>query len=179
MMSKYAWSPGRINRSEKTCGCGLHRPRALELEEHRRLGNVHPERHVGQAVLLEHRTELLGGPPLEPDGRRDGALQAGVAADRVRLVVPLRELQPVRLRRGPEIPDPRRTRSRDQRVALALVERPVPDVGARGISDVAGLEQQDRAEIGRFELFANASEPVVAEASEVDAVLPVDPMQAR
>src|SRR5207344_2638013 len=119
------------------------------------------------------------GPPLEPDGRRDGALQAGIAADRVRLVVPLRELQPMRLRRGPEIPDARRTRPRDQRVALALVERPIPDVGARGVPDVARLEQQDRAQIGRFELFANAGEPVVAEAPEVDAVLPVDPMEAR
>ncbi len=31
MMSKNAWSPGRIIRSEKTCGCGLHRSPAIEL----------------------------------------------------------------------------------------------------------------------------------------------------
>jgi len=51
-------------------------------------------------------------------------------------------------------------------------------VGAGCVPDVAGLEQQDRAKIGRLELFANASEPVIAEALEVDAVLPVDPVQA-
>ena len=31
MMSKYAVSPGRISRSENTCGCGLHRSPEMEL----------------------------------------------------------------------------------------------------------------------------------------------------
>ena len=34
-------------------------------------------------------------------------------------------------------------------------------------------------EIGRLELFPNPGQPVVAETVEVDAVLPVDPVEAR
>jgi hypothetical protein len=31
MMSKNAWSPGRMNRSVKLWGCGLHRSPEIEL----------------------------------------------------------------------------------------------------------------------------------------------------
>jgi hypothetical protein len=31
MMSKKAWSPGRIRRSVKLCGCGLQRSPEIEL----------------------------------------------------------------------------------------------------------------------------------------------------
>ncbi len=54
----------------------------------------------------------------------------------------------MRLRGRAEVPDPRPSGARDQRVALSLVERPIADVGARRIADVARLEQEDGSEVG-------------------------------
>ena len=150
----------------------------LQLQEDRGLGDVDAERHVADAVLPQDRADLLGRAALQPDDRRDGALQTGVAADRVGLVVPLGELEPVRLGGRAEVPDARRSRPRDQGVPLALVERPVADVRAGRVPDVAGLEQQERSEVRGLQLRANAGEPVLAEAVEVDAVLPVHPGEA-
>ena len=153
-------------------------PRALQLEEHGGLGQVDAERHVADPVLLQHGADLLGRALLEADRRRDGSLQAGVAADRVRHVVELRELQTMRLRGRTEVPDPRRPGAGDQRVALTLVERPVADVGAGRVADVARLEQQHRAQVGGLELFLHPREPVAAQAVEVHTVLPVDAMES-
>ena len=100
------------------------------------------------------------GARLQADARVDRALQSGVAADRVRLVVQVRELQPVRLRRRAEVEDPRRPGPREQRVALALVERPVADLRAGDVADVARLEQQERTEVGGLERLPGPVQPV-------------------
>ena len=80
---------------------------------------------------LAHRARL------QADTRMDRALQPGVAADRVRLVVEVGQLQAVRLGGRAEVEDPRPPGPREQRVALALVERPVADLGRRDVADVA------------------------------------------
>jgi hypothetical protein len=46
-------------------------------------------------------------------------------------------------------------------------------VRAGRIPDVAGLEQQDRAQIGGVELLLDTLQAVLPEAIEVDAILPV------
>src|SRR6266511_1380809 len=155
-------------------------PGALELEEDGSLGDVDSERHTTDALLVERRADLLGRPPLQPDDRRDRALEPCVAADRIRLVVELWQLESMRFGSRTEVPDPRgAARPRHQRVSLALVEPPVADVRAGRVPDVARLEEQDRTQIRYLQLLANPAEPIVAEAVEVDAVLPVDSVDAR
>ena len=117
----------------------------LQLEEDRRLGDVDAQRHVADAVLGQDRLDLRDGALLQPDARMDRALQAGVAADRVRLVEQVRQLAAVRLGGRAEVEDPRAPGARQQRVALALVERPVADLRPGDVADVAGLEQQQGA----------------------------------
>ena len=111
-----------------------------------------------------------------PTGR-DGALQAGVAADRVLGVVQWGSWRRWALAALAEVPDPGPAGARDQRVALTLVERPVPDVGAGGVADVARLEQQDGPEVGGLERLAHAGQPVLPQPFGVDAVLPVDDVE--
>jgi hypothetical protein len=148
--------------------------RLRERQEDRRLGHVHPQGKVADAVLLHDRADLPRGTRLQADARVDRALQARVPADRVRLVVQVRQLQPVGLRGRAEVEDPRATRAREQRVPLALVERPVPDLRGGQVADVAGLEQQQRPQLRGLERLAGAFEPIGAQAFEVDPDLPVD-----
>src|SRR5438552_3138520 len=54
MMSKNAWSPGRMMRSVKLCGCGLHRP-------------AHA-RHAGERLALG---DLRGVETMVPRGRAE------------------------------------------------------------------------------------------------------------
>ncbi len=96
-------------------------------------------------------------------------------ADGVRLVVQVGELQAVGLGRRAEVEDPWPAGSREQGVALALVERPVADLRRRDVPDVAGLEQEQSTQLGRLERLLRAIEAVGAESFEVDADLPVDP----
>ena len=154
-------------------------PRGDELEEHRRLRHVDAERHVRDAVLGHDRPDLLRGARLQPDARVDRALQPGVPPDRVRGVVQVRELQAVRLGRGAEVEDPGPPGAREEGVPLPLVEGPVPDLRAGDVADVAGLEQQQRAEVGRLERLPGPVEPVRPQPLEVDTDLPVDAGDAR
>ena len=146
----------------------------LEGEEHGRLRHVDPERLAGHAVVGEGGGDLRCRSLMEPGLGADGALEPGVAADRVGLVVQPGELQPVRLGRRTEVPDPRRALACDQRPALPLVERPVADVGRRGVADVGRLEQKQRPQLEAVEDFANPGQTVIAQSVEVDPVLPVD-----
>ena len=153
-------------------------PRLHQLEEDRRLRDVDAERHVADAVLGHDRPDLLHGARLEAHARMDRALEPRVPADRVRLVVQVGELQPMGLGRRAEVEDPRPPGAREQGVALALVERPVADLGAGDVADVARLEQEQGAELGGVQRLLGAGEPIGAEALEVDADLPVDPSDA-
>ena len=57
-------------------------PAACELEQHRRLDDVHAEGHVGHALLAQDRLDLRAGRAIRPDVGRDRAPQAVVAAAR-------------------------------------------------------------------------------------------------
>ena len=121
-----------------------------ELEEDRRLGDVDAERHVGHAVL---RAGSTGSParraPAEPDRGRIAPCSPVLPPTEFVVVVQMRQLEPVRLRRRPEVPRSAAAGPREERVALALVERPVADLRARDVADVARLEQEQRAEVAR------------------------------
>ena len=255
-MSKYAWSPGRISRSENTCGCGLHRSPAIELiasTNSEPISNsrscasaddvalpdagleeledvlVHAVDHragLGEQRDLVRALDLAGehhhllpvadvdarraaarGTPWSRPGRRraacrrrrppsarNGAPRPPAAADRrparwrpagrcCRRPSSSRRSSCGSCRRCAFAADPKSQMRGGpvrviKRVALALVERPVADVGAGGVPDVAGLEQQHRAQVGRLELLLHPREPVVAEAVEVDAVLPVNAVES-
>ncbi len=128
---------------------------------------------LAQGVLdLGHR------PCVQAGLRTDGALQPGVAPHRVLGVVQVGQLQAVGLGRRAEVPDLRAALPGDQREALALVERPVPDLGGGGVPDVRRLEQQHRAQVELVEHRPDPGEPVLAQPLEVDPVLPVHPHDA-
>ena len=59
-----------------------------------------------------------------------------------------------------------RPRPGDQRPPLALVERPVADLGGGGVADVGGLEQQHRAEVELVEHLPDPGEPVLRRRSK-------------
>src|SRR2546428_2874137 len=102
-----------------------------------------------------------------------------IAADGIPLVVEVWELQPMRLRGRAEVPNPRAPGSGDERVPFTLVERPVADMRACGVADVAGLEEQQGPQLGGLKLLMDPCEPVPAESLEVDPYLPVDRLRAR
>ena len=82
-----------------------HPSRRPEREEHGGLGEVDAELVLGDPRVLEGALDLAHGARVQPGLRTDRALQPGVAADRVLLVVEVGQLQPVRLRRRAEVPD--------------------------------------------------------------------------
>ena len=224
-MSKKAWSPGRMIRSEKTWGCGLQRsprhrvdvvdvlraeveqvlrdvghqlaladPRlellgdqlvgavdhgargveqddlvdrldlagvehdllrvadgqalGLERGEHRRLDDVHAERHVDDALGAEDLADLAGGRAEQAGIRCDGAAQPDHPGVDVLRAHP-RAVEAMVLRGRAEVPDVRVAAARQQGVAGHLVARPLADVGARDVADVVEVEQQDGADVGR------------------------------
>ncbi len=145
----------------------------LEGEEHRGLGHVDTEGHVADTLFLEDRGDLLGCSLLEASRRGDRPLETGVAADGVLRVHP-RLLEPVRLGGRAEVPDSGLPGTGHQGIPFTLVERPVPDVGAGEVADVARLEEQHRTEIGLLQLLAHPGYPMVAQPFPVDALLPID-----
>src|SRR5918996_542730 len=163
MMSKYAWSPGRMRRAQLTCGGRLHRSPAIEL--------VAPP--FADALVVEDLLDLTRGAFWQAGGRCNGPLQSRVAAVGVLGVEP-GTLLAMGLGGGAEVPDPRLARTREQRVALRLVPGPVPDVRTGHVSDVGRLETQHRAEVRVVQRLPGTFETVRTEAVEVDPLLPVD-----
>ena len=147
---------------------------AGQLEEHLRLGHVDTERHAGDALVLEDGPDLAHRSGDQARFRSDRAGQAGVSTHAVRRVEPWR-LQLVNPRRRSEVPDPRLAGTGEQGPPLHLVERPVADVRGGEVANVGGVEDEQRAEIGRFERSSCPLQSVSPEPLEVDALLPVDP----
>src|SRR5260221_1688508 len=167
MMSKYAWSPGRMSRSVKLWGCGLQR------EEHSRLAHVEAERHLRHAFLHEDVLDFLRRRLEEPDLGADRSAHSGIAGVHVVVVEP-GTVELVVARRRTEIPHPRVAVAGEQAIADELVARPFADHGARHVADVVLVEAQHRTEPGGRERLASARDPVAGQAAEVGALLEVD-----
>src|SRR6266480_883323 len=125
MMSKKAWSPGRIIRSVKLCGWGEQRDlvraldlarvehhllavadleaQALQLEQERRLDQVDAEWHPGDALRDEDRLDLRRRALEQLGLRRHRPAQADHARQAVRRLEP-RRVQAVVLGRRAEVP---------------------------------------------------------------------------
>ena len=104
------------------------------------------------------------------DLARRSTEQAGVRGDRAAqtdhpgvdvLRAQPRAVQPMVLRRRPEVPDVRLAAAGQQRVAGHLVAGPLPDVCARDVPDVVEVEEQDSPEVRRRERCACPPEPVL------------------
>src|SRR5215472_1375106 len=90
------------------------------------------------------------------------------------IVMQPRRVQPMMLRRGPEIPDIRITRAAEKRIARQLVARPFADHRAGDVADVVLIEAEQRAESGIGERGARPCETVIVQTPEVDTLLEVD-----
>ena len=145
----------------------------LERGEHRRLDDVHAERHVDGALGAEDLADLAGGPTEQAGIRCDGAAQPDHPGVDVLRAQP-RAVEAMVLRGRAEVPDVRVTAPRQEGVAGHLVARPLADVGARDVADVVEVEQQDGAEVGGVERRRAPAEPIGSQAIDVPALLPVD-----
>ena len=157
--------------------CDLQ-PGLLQLEHHRRLDDVDAERHVGDAVLLEDRGDLLGVALHQAELRRDGAAQADQAGQAVLRLEP-RRVELVMHGGRAEVPDDRLAVARQQRPARELVALPFADLGRGQVADVVDVEHQQRAEVGVLQRLAGAAEPVVVQPAVVDALLEIDAHDAE
>ena len=150
----------------------------LQFEHHRRLDDVDAERHVGDAMLLEDRSDLLGMALHQPELRRDGAAKAHEAGEAVLRLEPRRIELVVHGGRA-EVPDDRLAVARQQRPARELIALPFADLGRGQVADVVDVEHQKRAEVGILQRLAGAAEPIAVQASVVDALLEVDAHDAE
>ena len=76
--------------------------------------------------------------------------------------------------RRAEIPHVRIAGTRQQAIASHFVARPLADHRRGDVADVVLVEGEDRAEAGFGKRLARASEPILVQASEIDAFLEVD-----
>src|SRR5437763_10819979 len=90
------------------------------------------------------------------------------------VVMQPRRVQPMMLRRRPEVPDVWITVAGQQRVTRQLVARPFADHRARDVTNVVLVEAQQRTEAGMRERGAGAREPIIVEPAKVDALLEID-----
>ena len=122
-------------------------PRVLEGEKDCRLGEIDSKPELADTVLVEGRLYLAHRSSVQTGLGADRSLQSGVATDGVLGVVHVRELETMGFGRRPEVPHPGPALTGHQCPALALVERPVADLGGGGVADVGGFEEQDRTEV--------------------------------
>ena len=101
----------------------------LQLEEHRRLGEVDADRHVGDAGLLRSDHDLLGMALHQAGRGRHGAAHAEHAGAAIGRVEPVAIEAVVHGGRA-EIPDDRLLVAGEQREAAELVALPFADLGA-------------------------------------------------
>ena len=141
--------------------------------QHRRLGDVHADRHVGDALGTQDRGDLARPRPEQAGVRGDRAAQADHAGVDVLLAQP-RAVEPVVLGGRAEVPDVGVAAAGQQRVAGHLVARPLADVGARDVADVVEVEQQDCTQVGGRERRPGTGRPVGAQPVDVPALFPVD-----
>ncbi len=153
-------------------------PLGLEREEHARLAQVEPERHLRDTLLHEDVLDLLRGGLEQSHLGPDRAAHSRIAGVDMVLVQP-RAIELVVARGRAEIPHPRLTWSGEQAIADQLVARPLADDRARDVADIVLVETQHRAETGRGEGLAGAREAVAMQAPEIDALLEVDLRDAR
>ncbi len=145
----------------------------LQGQKDPRLGHVDPERLRGDPLVTQHGCDLGRGTGVEATLRADGALQSGIAPDRILLVEHRRQLQTMGFGGRAEVPQPGPARPGDQRPALTLVERPIADLGGSRVPDVGSLEQQQGSQSVMVELLANPVETVRAKSFEIDSLLPI------
>ena len=120
-------------------------PDLLQRKDHRQLGDVDADRHVGDTFLDQDRLDLLGRALEQPDLGRDRPAQAEHARLAMILVQP-GGIEPVMLGRRAEVPDIGIAGARQQGVARELVARPVADHRRGDVSDVVLVEGQHRAQ---------------------------------
>ena len=147
-------------------------PGALQRLDRDEVGHVDAERLVLKPELAQLVRDLRAEPVGDPrlDGHR--AAHRRDAGAEVLLGQPRREQLVVAGGRA-EVPEDRIGAAREQREARVLVARPLADVRARDVADVVRVEQQHRAELRGLERRLRAVEPLLAQAREVDALLPV------
>ena len=145
----------------------------LQLEHHRRLGDIHTEWHPGDAGGLQLGDDLRDGTGDESRVRCDRAAQPEHSRSAVLGSNP-RSMELVMSSSGSEVPDDRFAPACQQHVAGHLVTRPLADHRGRDVADVVDVEEEHRAELRCVERSARASKPVGAQAREVDPFLEVD-----
>ena len=149
-------------------------PGFLQFEHHRRLDQVDADRHVADAGLAQERSDLLGVPLHQAEGRRHGAAHADQAGLAILRLEP-RRIKLVMHGRGAEVPQDRIVAGAgQQREAAELVALPFADLGRGDVADVVDVEDQQRAELGLLQRRLDAAEPIAVQPPIIDALLEID-----
>jgi len=147
--------------------------RALQRLQGDEVRHVYAERLAREIALPQLVRDSLGKPIGDPRLDRHRPPHRRDAGAEVLRREPGCE-QLVMACRGPEVPEDRVVPARQQREPGVLVARPLADVGARDVPDVVGIEEQERAKVGRFERGLRTVEPLTAETGEIDPLFPVN-----
>src|SRR5262249_17018203 len=127
---------------------------------------------------LEERGELLGMALHQPECWIDRAAQPDQPGLAVLGLEP-RGVELVMHGSRAEIPQNRLAVASKQRPAAELVALPLADLRRRDVADVVDVEDQKRAELGRFECLAHPREPIAVQPAIVDAFLEIHPHGAE
>ena len=146
-------------------------PSRLQREQNGRLDDVDAQRLFVQTAHLEFELDLLGDVFGAAHLRRHGAAQQRNAGART-LAQP-GAIQLMMLGGRAEIPQDRLVVLRQQREAADLVLRPGADVRRGDVAHVVHVEAQQRAHLRFRQQRFDARQPLLAQAIEIDALLPI------
>src|SRR6185295_3084115 len=85
-----------------------------------------------------------------------------------------RRVQPVVLRRRPEVPDIGISVAGEQAIPGELVACPFADDGAGRVADIVLVEAEERAQAGIRECGTRARETIVVQPAKIDPLLEID-----
>ena len=153
-------------------------PLALEREQRRHVGHVHPDRLAVEPALVQllqdHLRERVGHPGRV--GHR--AAHRRNPGPPARLGQP-RAVQLVVARGGAEVPQDRVLLAEHEREADVLVPLPRADRRARDVPQVVRVEEEQAAEVRGRERRLRAREPVASAAGRSRPVAPSRPPSSR